>query len=44
MKRYGGPWQELRALLATSLIGLAQRVHCEASMDLMAVLSSLRRK
>lgn len=31
---YGGAWQELRALVATKLLGLAVSVHFPATMDI----------
>ncbi len=39
--RYGGPWQELRAYLATVLIGWAQTAHFRATMDVARALTAI---
>jgi hypothetical protein len=39
--RYGGPWQEFRAYVATILLGWAQSVHFAATMDLAKCLAAL---
>ncbi len=40
-RKYGGTRQELRAALATSLIGWAQRIHFAATMDMARGLATL---
>jgi hypothetical protein len=39
--RYGGPWQEFRAYVATVLFGWAQSIHFPATMDLAKSLAAL---
>lgn len=41
-KRYGGPWQEFRAFVATILLGLALKIHSEVTFDSAEALTELR--
>lgn len=39
--KYGGPWQEFRAYLATILFGWAQVAHFTATVDLACSLAAM---
>jgi hypothetical protein len=39
--KYGGPWQELRAYVATVLFGWARAAHFPATMDLARSLAAI---
>lgn len=38
-RSYGGPWQELRALIATRLLGWALSVHAQATIDMVRAIA-----